>query len=177
MPEEALGSLLFTLLGGAALRAFDSVPMDRIEAVGGQQVVYEVLDDRFPEEASHDRIGEVLDNVFDLTVERGETTAVFTGKVKSAFSAAEEEGIKFPDVAKGYLLMRFAKLTSDKRAVVLAASRQSYGEADVASALRTTYPEGLYFLGGPRRWLRRWRRKSSMTLWMTKALQVRTSLR
>lgn len=144
VPEEALGSLLFTLLDGAALRAFDSVPMDRIEAVGGQQVVYEVLDDRFPEEAGHDRIGEVLDNVFDLKVERGETTAVFTGKVKSAFSAAEEEGIKFPDVAKGYLLMRFAKLTSDKRAVVLAASRQSYGEADVASALRTTYPEGLY---------------------------------
>ena len=57
VPEEALGSLLFTLLDGATLRAFGSVPMDRIEAVGGQQVVYEILDDRFPEGASHDRIG------------------------------------------------------------------------------------------------------------------------
>ena len=144
VPEEALGSLLFTLLDGAALRAFDSVSMDQIEVAGGQQVVYDILDDRFPEEASHDRIGEVLDNIFDLKVERGETTAVFTGKVKSAFSAAEAEGVTFPDVAKGYLLMRFAKLGPEKRAVVLAASRQSYNEADIASALRTTYPEGLY---------------------------------
>eukprot|EP00435_Cladocopium_sp_Y103_P015753 s1700_g3.t2 len=144
VPDEALGSLLFTLLDGAALRAFDAVSMDQIEAAGGQQIVYEVLDDRFPEEASHDRIGEVLDNIFDLKVERGETTAVFTGKVKSAFSAAEAEGVKFPDVARGYLLMRFAKLGADKKAVVLAAARQSYNEADVAAALRTTYPEGLY---------------------------------
>jgi len=28
--------------------------------------------------------------------------------------------------------------------MVLAASRQSYAEADVAAALKTTYPEGLY---------------------------------
>eukprot|EP00435_Cladocopium_sp_Y103_P050503 s1907_g15.t1 len=144
VPEEALGSVLYTLLDGAALRAFDSIPMDSIETAGGQQVIYEVLDNRFPEEASHDRIGEVLDNIFDLRVERGETTAVFTGKVKSAFHAAEAEGIKFPDVARGYLLMRFAKLGPEKRAIVLAAARQSYAEHDIASALRTTYPEGLY---------------------------------
>eukprot|EP00435_Cladocopium_sp_Y103_P008507 s2377_g2.t1 len=144
VPEDALGSLLYTLLEGTALRAFDAIPMEQIETAGGQQVVYDVLDDRFPEEASHDRIGEVLDNIFDLKVERGETTAVFTGKVKSAFSAAEAEGVKFPDVAKGYLLMRFARLGPDKRAIVLAAARQSYSEADVASALRTTYPEGLF---------------------------------
>eukprot|EP00435_Cladocopium_sp_Y103_P051560 s1160_g16.t1 len=144
VPEEALGSLLFTLLDGTALRAFDAVSMDDIEVTGGQQVIFDTLDERFPEEASHDRIGEVLDNVFDLKVERGEATAVFTGKVRTAFSAAEAEGVKFPDVAKGYLLMRFARLGPEKRAIVLAASRQSYAEADVAAALRTTYPEGLY---------------------------------
>eukprot|EP00435_Cladocopium_sp_Y103_P009550 s3832_g2.t1 len=144
VPEEALGSLLYTLLDGTALRAFDAVSMDDIEVSGGQQVIFDTLDERFPEEASHDRIGEVLDNVFDLRVERGEATAVFTGKVRSAFHAAEAEGIKFPDVAKGYRLMRFARLGPEKRAIVLAASRQSYAESDVAAALRTTYPEGLY---------------------------------
>lgn len=144
VPEEALGSLLHTLLDGAALRAFDAISMDDIETAGGQQVIYEVLDNRFPEEASHDRIGEVLDNIFDLRVERGETTAVFTGKVKSAFNAAEAEGVKFPDVARGYLLMRFAKIGPEKKAIVLAAARQSYAENDIAAALRTTYPEGLY---------------------------------
>ena len=36
VPEEALGSLLYTLLDGVALRAFDAISMDDIEAAGGQ---------------------------------------------------------------------------------------------------------------------------------------------
>ena len=118
VPEEAL-------LDETALRAFDSVAMDDIETAGVQQVIYEVLDNRFPEEASHDRIEEVLDNIFDLQVERGETTAVFTGKAKSAFSAAEAEGVKFPDVAKGYLLMRSARLSAEKQWCLEAVLRRS----------------------------------------------------
>ena len=59
-----------------------------------------------------------------------------------ARSAAEVEGVKFSDVARGYLLMRFARLSADKRAI--AAARHSYAETDVASALRTTFPDGLY---------------------------------
>ena len=99
--ESAFGSMLFTLLDGAALRAFDATSMDDIEANGGQDVIYQVLDERFPEEAGHDRIGEVLDNVFDLKAEKGESTATFTGRVRAAFSAAEAEGIKIPSVARG----------------------------------------------------------------------------
>ena len=75
-PEVAMGSLLFTLLDGAALRAFDATNMDDLEVEGGQDVVYQVLDDRYPEESSHDRLGEILDAIFDLKVERGESTAV-----------------------------------------------------------------------------------------------------
>lgn len=144
VPESAMGSLLYTLLDGAALRAFDAVSMDDLEVDGGHQIIYDTLDGRFPEEAMHDRLGEVLDGIFDLKVERGESTAAYTGKARSAFLAAETEGVKFPDVARGYLLMRFARLSSEKKAIVLAASRQSYAEADVAAALRTTFPEGLY---------------------------------
>ena len=81
------------MLDGTALRAFDAVAMDDIEVSGGQQVIFDTLDGHFPEEASHDRIGEVLDNVFDLKVELGEATAVFTGKVRAAFSAAEAGGV------------------------------------------------------------------------------------
>ena len=121
--------------------------MDDIEANGGQDVIYQVLDERFPEEAVHDRIGEVLDNVFDLKAEKGESTATFTGRVRAAFSAAEAEGIKIPSVARGYLLLRFSRLQHEKKAVVMAAARQSYEEKDVAAALRTTYPEGLFQAG------------------------------
>ena len=143
-PEAAMGSLLFTLLDGSALRAFDATNMDDLEVEGGQEVVYQVLDDRYPEESSHDRLGEILDGIFDLKVERGESTAVYTGKARAAFSAAEAEGVKFPDTARGYLVLRFARLSPEKKAIVLAAARGSYNESDVAAALRTTFPDHLY---------------------------------
>ena len=57
----------------------------------------------------HDRLGEVLDGIFDLKVDKNETTSSYTGKARAAFSAAEAEGVKFPSVAKGYLLLRFAQ--------------------------------------------------------------------
>lgn len=143
-PEAALGSLLFTMLDGSALRAFDSTNMDDLEVDGGQDVVYQVLDDRYPEESTHDRLGEILDAIFDLKVERGESTAVYTGKARAAFSAAEAEGVKFPDTARGYLVLRFARLPLEKKAIVLAAARGSYSENDISAALRTTFPDHLY---------------------------------
>ena len=143
-PEAALGSLLFTMLDGSALRAFDSTNMDDLEVDGGQDVVYQVLDDRYPEESTHDRLGEILDAIFDLKVERGESTAVYTGKARAAFSAAEAEGVKFPDTARGYLVLRFARLPLEKKAIVLAAARGSYNENDISAALRTTFPDHLY---------------------------------
>lgn len=90
--ESVFGALLFTMLDGTALRSFDTVNMDDLEQPGGQDLVYQVLDDRFPEEAIHDRIGEVLDKVFELRIEKGEATSAYTGKARAAFSAAEAEG-------------------------------------------------------------------------------------
>ena len=89
------------MLDGTALRSFDAVNMDDLEQAGGQDLIYQVLDDRFPEEAVHDRLGEVLDRVFDLKVDRGESTSQYTGKARAAFSAAEAEGVRLPSVARG----------------------------------------------------------------------------
>ena len=144
IPVEAHGSLIFALLDGTALRALDTITMDRIEVAGGEDVIFQALDERFPAEASHDRLGKVLDQIFDLRVEKGESTAIYTGKARAAFSAAEAEGVSLPEVAKGYLMLRFAKLSPERKAVVLAAARQSYKENDIAAALRTTYPDNLY---------------------------------
>ena len=54
-PAEAFGSVLYTLLDGTALRAFDQVDMARLEEHGGEEVIYEILDQRYPEEEAHDR--------------------------------------------------------------------------------------------------------------------------
>ncbi|CAE8643680.1 unnamed protein product, partial [Polarella glacialis] len=141
---EAFGSILYCLLDGSALKTFDKLDPDTWEIEGGELVIYEALDSRFPEDEAQDRIGEALDLVFDLGIQKGESTANFTGRVREAFNSTEAEGIVFPSVARGYMLLRAGKLSRDKRAVVLAASRRSYEELDIASAMRTTYPDRLF---------------------------------
>ena len=136
----AFGSILYTLLDGQALLAVDGVDPDDLEQDGGEHLIFDKLDDRYPEQATQDKIGEVLDNVFTLRVDRGESTAAFVGRARAAFEQAAREGIDFPSVARGYMLVRAARLPEEKKAIVLAASRRSYEEPEVAAALRSTFP-------------------------------------
>ena len=62
------------------------------------------MDGLFPAEATHDRLAKVLRDVFDLKIEKGESTAACSGKVRAAFP-----------------LLRFAKLSPERKAVVVAA--------------------------------------------------------
>ena len=57
------------------------------------------------------------------------------------FMKAAKEGVDLPPVARGFLLMLGAKLSRDRRAVVLAASGQHWEFDKVATALRATFPK------------------------------------
>lgn len=141
---EALGPLLFSLLDGEALKSLDDVDIeDDLAVVGGETVVFTALNDRFPEQETSDRIGEMLDDVFGIRIQKTERTADYTGRVRGALARADREGISLPNIAKGYLLLRGARLSADRKAVVLAASRRSYEFDVIAQALRSTYPEGM----------------------------------
>ena len=74
---------------------------------------------------------------------RGERTAAYTGRCRELFEKAAREGIELPDVARGYLMLRGARLGPERKAVVLAAAGQSYTERNVARALRSTFPINL----------------------------------
>ena len=74
--------------------------MDRLETAGGEEVIYAILDERFPEDAAHDKIGEAMDRIFELKVDKGESTAYYVGKAREAFAQGEAEGITFPSVAR-----------------------------------------------------------------------------
>ena len=78
--------------------AFDSTSIDVLEQPGRQDIIFNVLDDRYPAEAAHDRLGEVLDTIFNLKVEKPGARPP-AGKVRAAFAAAEAEGVSFPSVA------------------------------------------------------------------------------
>ena len=66
-----------------------------------------------------------------------------TGRCRELFEKAAREGIELPDVARGYLMLRGARLGPERKAIVLAAAGQSYTERNVAQALRSTFPVNL----------------------------------
>ena len=144
-PKEAHGSALFCLLDGPAELALEGLNIEELCVVNGADRLFSCLDERFPDLETHDKIGESLDDVFRLKIDKGERTAAYTGRCRELFEKAAREGIELPDVARGHLMLRGALLGPERKAIVLAAAGQSYTERNVAQALRCTFP---VILGG-----------------------------
>ena len=142
-PKEAHGSALFCLVDGPAELALEGLNIEELCVVNGADRLFSCLDERFPDLQTHDKIGESLDDVFRLKVDKVERTAVYTGRCRELFQRAAREGIELPDVAQGYLMLRGARMGAERKAIVLAAAGQSYTERNVAEALRSTCPINL----------------------------------
>ena len=78
-----------------------------------------------------------------MRVDKGERTAAYTGRCRELFERAAREGIELPDVARGYLMLRGARLGPERKAIVLASAGQPYTERNGAQALRSTFPINL----------------------------------
>ena len=85
----------------------------------GADRLFSCLDERFPDLDAHDKIGESLHNVVRLSVDKGECTAAYTGSCRELFEKAAREGIELPGVARGYLMLRGARLGPERKAIVL----------------------------------------------------------
>ena len=109
-PKEAHGSALFCLLDGPAELALEDLNIEELCVVNGADRLFSCLDERFPDLETHDKIGESLDDVLRLKVDKGERTAAYTGRCRELFEKAAREGIELPDVARGYLILRGARL-------------------------------------------------------------------
>ena len=105
-PKEAHSGALFCLLDGPAELALEGLNIEELCVVNGANRLFSCLDDRFPDLETHDKIGESLDNVFRLRVDKGERTAAYTGRCRELFEKAAREGIELPAVALGYLMLR-----------------------------------------------------------------------
>ena len=136
-------SPLFCLLDGPAELALEGLNIEELCVAIGADRLFSCLDERFPDLETHDKIGESLDDVFRLKVDKGERTAAYTGRCRELFEKSAREGIALPDVARGYLMLRGARLGPERKGIVLAAAGQSYTERNVAQALRSTFPVNL----------------------------------
>ena len=107
-----------------------------------------MIDRRYPEREAQDRIGDALQSVFQFQAVPKERTDDLIGRAQTAFSKSHREGIVLPSEARGYLLLH-AAIPGHKehqrrdRAIVLAASRRSWKEEEIATALRLSFPESL----------------------------------
>ena len=142
-PKEAHGCALFCLLDGPAELALEVIHIEDLYVANGAGRVFSCLDERVPNLETHDKIGESLDDVFRLRVDKGERTPTYTSRCRQLFEKAAREGLELPDVARGFLMLRGARLGPEREAFVLAAAGQSYTERNVAQALRSTFPINL----------------------------------
>ena len=110
-PEDALGPLLYCLLDHDALDALEDFEVDDFAIPGGEQLILQRLDDRYHEQTAPDKVGEAMDDVFNFKHQKGEKSPSLIGRLKTMFSRCRKEGIEFPDVSKGYVLLRALGLT------------------------------------------------------------------
>ena len=104
--------------------------IEELCVVNGADRLFSCLGGRFPDLETPDKIGESLDDVFRLKVDKGERTAAYTGRCRELFEKAAREGIELPDVPRGYLMLRGARLGPERK-------------RNVAQAFRSTLPINL----------------------------------
>lgn len=73
LPKIARGSYTYTLLSGKALEAIEHLEVGDYQKEGGDQVLWSLLDARFPQKEKVNELGEILGEVFALRVREGET--------------------------------------------------------------------------------------------------------
>ena len=83
------GPLLLTFPDGIAAQMFEDLDVEMdLARDGGENVIFERLDERYPQREAEDRMAEVMDNVFELTWNADEDTANFVGRSVQAFAWA-----------------------------------------------------------------------------------------
>ena len=90
------------MLDGLALTFVEHLSLVDYAVDGGEEVIFSAMSTRYPEREPHDPVAEVLEEVFEVGIERGEKTLSYTGRIHQLFVRAEREGINLPDEARGY---------------------------------------------------------------------------
>ncbi len=73
LPKSAAGAFIFTLLTGKALDCVEHLPPEAYQKEGGDELLLQILDRRFPEKDKTDELGEMMHEIFALKTQSGET--------------------------------------------------------------------------------------------------------
>jgi len=90
---------------------------------GGDQVIWSLLEARFPQKEKVDELGEILGDAFALRVREGETMKMWAARGQEVFDRCERKtGVSLPDQARGWITLHRSGsgLSEEQKAVVIA---------------------------------------------------------
>ena len=142
LPKEARGSFVWTLLQGRALEVVEHLREADYQKEGGDKVLFDLLDQRWPEKDRADELGEHVSEVFLLRSKEGESIRQWCSRAREVFDRCNRKtGVQFPEEARGWIVLNSSGMNEEQRAVVLARCHGSLKFEEVAQAMRSCYPE------------------------------------
>lgn len=148
LPEASRGPYIYTLLSGKALETVEHVDPESYQKKGGDEVLWELLDKRFPQKDEIDELGEVMGEIFNLRIKESESIKAWIGRSQELFERCKRKtSVDFPDQARGWLTLHRCGLSDEQVAVVIARARGSLSREAIGIALRSCYPDYV----GPKR--------------------------
>ena len=142
VPEAARGAYVYTLLGGKALDCIEHLDPSEYQKSGGEKVILDLLDRRFPQKDSSDEMSETLTAVFGLRAAEGETLKVWISRAGELFDRCQRKcKVSFPEEARGWLILNRSGLNEEQKAVVLARSNGALKQDDIGRSMRSCYPD------------------------------------
>ena len=122
VPKEKYGPRLMEFIKGEAEILLETLDIDKICKEGGDDAIFKVLDEKYGPQPV-DLLNTAFKTFFyELHIHSGETYMQFHARFTSAIRLLEEQEVKFPEVVKGYLLLKKLKLDSNQEAMVLTAA-------------------------------------------------------
>ena len=142
LSPEARGSFVWTLLQGRALEVVEHLKESEYQVKGGEDVIFGLLDLRWPEKDRTDEIGEHISDVFNLKSKDGETIRQWCARARECFDrCARKTGVDFPAEARGWVLLNASGLSEENRAVVLARAQGNLKFDEMSQAMRSVFPD------------------------------------
>ena len=97
---------------------------------------------QFPQKDTTDEFGEMMNEIFQLTNQFGETLKYWIRRSSELFDRLKRKtGVNFPEEARGWLILNRCGLSEHQKAVVLARCNGNLKREEVGKALRSCFPE------------------------------------
>ena len=101
---------------------------------GGEKVLFDLLDQRWPQKDKADEIGEHVSEVFLLKAKEGETVRTWCARAREVFDRCNRKtGVQFPSEARGWLVLNCGGCRRN--------SELSSWLASLDQAMRSCFPE------------------------------------